>query len=178
MALGLIVDGLKNFGNNLTSLVATSGVGFTLRSLADVGEVRTLDNSTYAILRGATPLADNDFATKGYVDDGPPTGVVRPLAINVGTTTGSSVTVVQAGRALTQLSVNITTAYSVGATIAVSCGGVVLAAAGAINAQVLGVSVLEILRPATANGPLTVTVAGAPGVGACTAYVEYSTPLQ
>lgn len=179
MALGLIVDGLKNFGSNIFSLIATSGIGFTLRApAANVGEVRTLDNSAYAIWRGATPVADNDFATKAYADSGPTTGVVRPLGITVGTATASSTTVVAAGRVLSQFSVNITTPYSVGATIAVSCGGVTLAAAGAINAQVAGVSVVEILEPATVNGPLTVTVAGAPVAGACTAYVEYSTPQQ
>lgn len=177
--MGLILTTLFNFTNNFFGFKNVAGIGFGEKiEAADTAAFRKLDDSGYAVVRGATPVADNDLATKAYADSGPTSGVVRPLGITVGTSTASSTTIVAAGRVISRISVEITTPYSVGATIAISCGGVVLYAAGVINAQLAGETSALVLTPATANGALTVTVAGAPAVGACTVYVEYSTPQQ
>lgn len=175
--MGLVLTALVNFASSIFSFKNAAGLGWGQKiEAADVCAFRTLSDSGYGIVRGATPVADNDLATKGYVDAGPTTGVVRPLGINAGTTTASSTTIVAAGRVISRISVEVTTAYSVGATFAISCGGVVLYAAGVINAQLTGETSALVLTPAVANGPLTVTVAGAPVVGAVTVYVEYCTP--
>lgn len=42
--------------------------GFLLKNSSGVAEVRVSDDSGYGIIRGATPVASNDLATKNYVD--------------------------------------------------------------------------------------------------------------
>ena len=176
--LALIVTTLRVFGQNFFKISGSSGDVVARVPAADVLEVRDSTNATYAVVRGADPIADNDFATKGWVEGGAPAfeGVVRTAGRAVALVTGSTSTVVPNGQQLRRLAVNITTPYSAGTTAAFSCGGVTVAAAGVIDPTVGGVTVLEVLAPTTANGPLTCTIAGGPVVGAMIMAIDYANP--
>lgn len=60
--------------NSFLQLGGPAGPGFNVNGSAL--EARNAANSAYTVMRGATPLADNDLTTKNYVDE-----VARPFIV-------------------------------------------------------------------------------------------------
>lgn len=95
-----------------------SGDGAALKNNSGVLESRNAADDDYAIMRGATPVGNNDLTTKAYVD-GLDTGdaimVEIPFDFNdAGSTVSSTFAAVVGGR-VTMVKVDITTDFDVAA---------------------------------------------------------------
>lgn len=107
-----------------------------------------------------------------------PTQIVQSIRVTVGTATASSTAQIPAGAVVHQVAITVGTTYSAGSTVTVTRGATTLFAA--LAAPMTGGSPYVEFPDTTvaASGVVTATVAGAPGAGACTVTVQFSTPLS
>lgn len=150
-------------------------------------EARNAANSAFVIVRGLTPVAANDLATKAYVDSGGVSGAIQEIRFALGTgASQSSVNQIPANAIVARTKVIVTTAFSAGATLTVGQTG---------TPALLQATTDNLLTQAIVGGqpnifevegdtswgaaPLAVlaTVAGAPSVGAGFIAVEFSETL-
>jgi hypothetical protein len=138
-------------------------------------EVKNSTNAAFAITRGATPVAANDYATKAYVDGASPAGASDVIVFAVGTATASSVTSIPNNAIILRATLLVTTPYSGGATISIGNAGTPaeLQATTDNDPQVNGT--YDAPQQTTWTGPAIVqaTVAGGPAAGASSVMVEY-----
>ena len=148
-------------------------------------EARNAADAAFVIVRGATPVAANDLATKAYVDSGAviADGGVQEIRFALGTGAAqNSVTQIPNNALVISTEINVTTPYSGGATITVGNAGTpaLLQATTDNNPQAAGI--YQVMGDTSyTGGPATVlvTIAGAPvaGVGACIVrYVQAAQP--
>jgi hypothetical protein len=141
--------------------------------------VQNAAQSAYVIVRGATPVAANDLATKAYVDSGAVVndGGVQEIRFAIGTSgTYNSTTQIPLNAIVIDCEVDITTAYSNGTTIEVgnASSPALLMATSGNNPQAVGLYWLH-QDTAYTGGPATVlvTIGGSPSAGAGFAIVRY-----
>jgi hypothetical protein len=141
-------------------------------------EVRDSTNSVFAVLRGASPSAANDFATKAYVDAATPPGGTETIAFALGVATASSVAIIPNGATVLDARLNVTTPYSGGATIEIGQVGALASfqATTDNDPQVDGLYQAEQVTSAL-NLAVTATVLGAPVAGVAEVVVTYTVPL-
>jgi hypothetical protein len=144
-------------------------------------ETRNAANAAFAIHRGATPVAANDFATKAYVDGGSggETFLIRFAITNAAAQ--SSVALIPSGAVILDARLDVTVSYSAGATLSLGVAGSVAEFMGTTDNTATAAPALYSLPQDTVQGgaaaALLVTVGGAPAAGAGFAMVLYSIPL-
>jgi hypothetical protein len=152
--------------------------GSQLKNNVGALEGRNSADSGFAIVRGATPIAANDLATKAYVDSGAiaADGGVQTIRIPVGLTTVSSTTTIPAGSLISVTKEDVSTPYSPGATISIGQTGSpsLLQATTDNTPQSANLYVVE-QDVSWGASPLAVlvTVTGSPAAGASTVIVSY-----
>jgi len=153
--------------------------GPNLKNSSGVIEARNSDDSDYAVVRGATPVASNDLVTKAYADGLQQTGAIRTIKFSVGTTTASSTSTVPANAIVLDCIVSVTTAYTAGATISVgnTTDASLIQTTSDNDPQTVGVYSKEQITDWGASA-LTVqaTISGTPTEGAADIIVLYSEP--
>ena len=140
-------------------------------------EVRNSANAAFAVMRGADPVAANDFVTLESLAT--VKGPVNLVKVNVGLTTTASTAILPAGAVVRRVFLDVTTGYTAGATISVGAAGSVSAYMTTAQNSPAVIDKYEVSDdPASVNAAVLVTLAGtAATVGACVAYVEYAVPL-
>ena len=78
-----LISRVQAFINSFFQLGGLTGPGFNANGAAL--EARNATNSAYAVMRGAAPVADNDLATKGYVDT-----IFKPIPVSLQFNGGSA----------------------------------------------------------------------------------------
>jgi len=154
--------------------------GPQIKNNAGAVELRNSDDTDFTIVRGATPVGDNDLVTKAYLGDQLVTGSVRSVRLELNTdAVQESIKEIPANAVVLRARVNITTAYSAGTTITVGrTSNVTLLQATTDNlATVVGVYEVpqETLWGGTAN-VVEVNVDGTPLAGEGFVVVEYTQP--
>lgn len=144
-------------------------------------EARDKDDAAYCVVRGAPPVADNDFVTKKHFDDNNSSNLnIACAEITVGTssiapTTGS----LPANATVTEVRLVIDTPYSAGATISVALtAGATLMATGDNDAEESAGEIFTVKQDNAVGGAsktIDVTVGGAPGAGAARVQIYYVT---
>jgi hypothetical protein len=133
----------------------------------------------FVIVRGATPVAANDLATKAYVDSGAVVadGGVQEVRFAITTTAAqNSVTQIPNNAIVISTELDITTPYSGGATITVgnAASPASLMATTDNNPQAIGLyQSMEDQALTGGPGTVLVTIAGAPAAGAGFAIVRF-----
>jgi hypothetical protein len=152
--------------------------GSQLKNNVGALEGRNSADSGFAIVRGATPIAANDLATKAYVDAGAiaTDGGVQTIRIPVALATVSSTTTIPANSVIQSTEINVGTPYSGGATISIGqTGSTALLQATTDNtpqsANLYGVE--EDVSWGASPLAVLVTVSGAPAAGAAAVIVRY-----
>jgi hypothetical protein len=153
--------------------------GPQLKNSSGVVEARNSSDAAYAIVRGATPVGNDDLATKSYVDAGSALGAIKQIRFVIGTSTVSSATSIPANAVVSDCQVKITTPYSGGATISVGrTGSTSLLMATTDNLPQSSDTFQSEQDTAWGASPLAVlvTIGGSPGAGAGVVIVNYSIP--
>jgi hypothetical protein len=146
-------------------------------------DVRNSTDTGYVIVRGATPVAANDLATKAYVDSGSTIldGGIQTIQFAIGTgSTANSATSIPSGALIMSEYVVITTPYSAGTTITVGIAATPALLMGTGDSNPQGVGSYEGL-PLTAwpsAGTVLATIAGGPVAGAGSIVVTYTQTPQ
>jgi hypothetical protein len=144
-------------------------------------EARNSANTAFTIMRGATPVAANDLATKAYVDTGGASAAIMEIRFAVGTAaTSSSVASIPANAQITEAELSVTTPFSGGTTISVGQTGStsLLMATGDITATLANIyQDMQDTAWGASPLPVLVTVGGAPAAGAAVCIVKYTEPF-
>jgi hypothetical protein len=154
--------------------------GPNLNNNGGIIEAKNAALSSFAIVRGATPVGANDLATKAYVDSGGASGAVQEIRFAIGTATVSSATQIPANAQISECQVEITTPYSGGSTISVGqTGAVTLFQLTSDNLPTANGIYSVDQDTAQGAAPLEVlaTIGGAPGAGAGFVIVKFSETL-
>lgn len=143
-------------------------------------DMRNAGDTAYVIVRGATPVAANDLATKAYVDNGSviADGGVQTIRVALGTGAAqNSTTQIPASAIIVGEFLDIQTPYSAGTTITVGNAGspALVMAAGDSLATAAGIYQGNVIDTSWGGSPATVlfTIAGSPSVGAGFGVVQY-----
>jgi len=102
------------------------GIGNTnLKDNSGVIEARNSDDSGFAVVRAADPLADNDVVNKKTLESAVAgaSGVVRTIRFAVATSSTSSTTQIPANAQILEASITMVSAYDTGTTIDIGQSG-------------------------------------------------------
>lgn len=144
-------------------------------------EARNAANSAFVIVRGLTPVAANDLATKAYVDSGGVSGAVQEIRFALGTgASQSSVTQIPANAIVCDVKLSITTPYSAGAAIALGQTGTTNLLQATTDNLATQAGIYQVEGDiAWGAAPLAVlaTITGAPSAGVGEVIVQFSETL-
>jgi hypothetical protein len=154
--------------------------GPQIKNNAGAVELRNSDDTDFTVVRGATPVGDNDLVTKAYLGDQLVTGTVRSVRLELDTNaTQESVKLIPANAVVLRARVNVTTPYDAGTTISVGRSGSLTLLQATTDNLATAVGVYEAPQETqwgVTSGVVTVTVAGAPVAGEGFVVVEYTQP--
>jgi hypothetical protein len=142
-------------------------------------EARNAADAAFVIVRGATPVAANDLATKAYVDSGAviADGGVQEIRFAITTAAAqNSVTSIPNGAIVVDAELSIVTPYTGGTTITVGNAGSPALLMAATDSAPGAAGLYQVMQDTTfTGGPATVlvTIAGGPVAGAGFAIVRY-----
>jgi hypothetical protein len=147
-------------------------------------EAQNASVSGFVIVRGATPVAANDLATKAYVDSGSVVEDGGLQVIRFAVTTASaqnSVTSIPAGALVFDAFLDVQTGFSAGTTITIGNAGSPALLLGTADNLATAIGIYDVPQDTSWGGsPATVlvTVAGSPSVGSAFAVVKYVQAAQ
>lgn len=153
--------------------------GPQIKNNAGALDVRNADDTNYAIVRGATPVGDNDLVTKAYLGEQLVTGSVRSVRIELTTDAAQTSTKeIPLNAVVLRSRVNITTAYTAGTTITVGNSTSPTLLQTTTDNLATAVGVYEVPQETlwTLTAPVVVTLAGTPTTGQGFVVVEYTLP--
>lgn len=142
-------------------------------------EAQNSSISGFVIVRGATPVAANDLATKAYVDSGATVEDGGLQVIRFAITTAAaqnSATSVPSGALVFDTFIEVVTPFSAGTTITVGNAGSPALLMGTGDSLATAAGIYDVPQDTTfTGGPATVlvTVAGGPVAGAGFVIVKY-----
>jgi len=151
--------------------------GPQVKNNAGVLENRDATDSDFAIMRGKDPVANNDFATKGWVGTpGSPNGskwVAHPITTTAST---DSTKLIPANSKILRRGILVETPYDNGATLQLGYTGTLNAIFDTGDSDLSVAGLWQAEDYSDWNGTaikLTATIANSPTVGAGTCLVEY-----
>lgn len=153
--------------------------GPKIKNASGAIEARNAGDSAYAVLRGASPVGDDDLVTKAWaLANVQETGAVRCIRFTVGTANASSTKQLPDNARVQKVRVDVTTAYSAGGSLDIGVSGTAskFVATADINEQATGAYVQDMDVLQTPAAAVLATVGGTPAAGAAAISVWYSNP--
>lgn len=154
--------------------------GPQIKNNAGVIEMRNSTDGAFAITRGLSPVGNNDYATKLYVDSEAEPNAILEIRYVTGTgATQDSTALIPANAYVVSAEFKVTTPYSGGTTVSVGQNGNTTLLLLTADNDPLTNGTYQVMQDTTWGGsPLAVrtTVGGAPGVGAGVTIVRYGIP--
>ena len=174
-------DILKFLRGTMSDLFQLGKTGPNLKKNGTAIEARNNADSAYTIVRGATPVGNDDLTTKLYVDGISAATAVKEIQFTIGTSTASSTATIPANAQVIVAELKITTAYSGGTSPAITIGQIGNVTLYQTSAQndiaVLGQYMTD--QDTDVGGSalaVLATVTGSPTAGAATVTVRYVEP--